>query len=61
MPLYDEVFDVNTFFRTICFGARGTGTNCIKTRLSQPVYRAVKNIKQRFLSVVNGLEYQNQL
>ena len=36
-------------------------TNCIKTQFSQTGYRAVKNIEQLILNVINGLEYQNQL
>ena len=36
-------------------------TNCIKTRFSQPGYRAIRNIEQLILNVINGLEYQNQL
>ena len=36
-------------------------TNCLKTRFSQPGYRAVKNIEQLILNVINGLEYLNQL
>ena len=36
-------------------------TNCIKTRFSQPGYRAVKNIEQLILNFITGLEYQNQL
>ena len=36
-------------------------TNCIKIRFSQPLYRAIKNIEQLILNVINGLEYQNQL
>lgn len=35
--------------------------NCIKTRLSQPENRAVKNIDRFILNVINGLEHQNQL
>ena len=36
-------------------------TNCIKTRFSQPGYRAVKNNEKLILNVIYGLEYQNQL
>ena len=36
-------------------------TNCIKTRFSQPGYRAVKNIEQLILNDIIGLHYQNQL
>ena len=35
-------------------------TNCTKTRLSQPGYRAIRNVEQLILNVRNGLEYQNQ-
>ena len=38
-----------------------SGFNCIKTRFSQPGYRALKNIEQLILNVINGLEYQNQV
>ena len=40
--LYDEVSDVKTFHRRIYFDAIDTVTNCIKTRFSQPGYRALK-------------------
>ena len=36
-------------------------TNCIKTRFSQPGYRAIRNNEQHILNKINGLEYQNQL
>ena len=59
--LYDEVSNVKTFHRRIYFDTLDTVTNCIKTRFSQPGYRAVNNIEQLILNVVNRLEYQNQL
>ena len=36
--IYDEVSHVKTFYRRIYFDAIDTGTNCIKTRFSQPAY-----------------------
>ena len=59
--IYDEVSDGKTFCRRIYFNAIDTVTNCIKTQFSQPGYRAVKNIEQLILNVINGLEYKNQL
>ena len=59
--LYDEVSDVKIFYRCIYFDAIDTVTNCIKIRFSQLRYRAVRNIEQLILNVINGLEYQNQL
>ena len=59
--LYDEVSHVKTFYRRIYFDAIDTGTNCIKTRFSQPAYRAIRNIEQLILNVINGFEDQNQL
>ena len=35
--------------------------NCIETRFSQTGYRAIRNIEQLILNVINGSEYQNQL
>ena len=61
VPLYDEVLDVKTFYRRIYFNAIDTVTSCIKTRFSQPGYRAVKNIGQVILNAINGLKYQNQI
>ena len=61
VPLYDEVSDVKTFYRRIYFDAIDTVTNCIKIWFWQPGYRAVKNIEQLILNVINELEYQNQL
>ena len=58
--LYD-VSHVKTFYRRIYFDAIDTGTNCIKTRFSQPAYRAIRNIEQLILNVINGFEDQNQL
>ena len=58
--LYDEVSDLKTFYKRIYFDAIDTVTNCIKTRFSQPGCRAIRNIKQLILNVINGLEYQNQ-
>ena len=52
--LYDEVSG-------IYFDAIDTVANCIKTRFSQPGYRAIKNIGQRILNELIGLEYKNQL
>ena len=59
--LDDEVSDVKIYYRRIYFDATDTVTNCIKIRFSQPLYRAIKNIEQLILNVINGLEYQNQL
>ena len=59
--LYDEVSDVKIFYRCIYFDAIDTVTNCIKVRFSQPRYRAIRNIEQLILNVINGLEHQNQL
>ena len=59
--LYDEVSDVKIFYRCIYFDAIDTVTNCIKIRFSQLRYRAIRNIEQLILNVINGLEYQNQL
>ena len=61
VPLYDEVLDVKTIYRRIYFNAIDTVTSCIKTRFSQPGYRAVKNIGQVILNAINGLKYQNQI
>ena len=59
--LYDEASHVKTFYRRIYFDAIDTGTNCIKTRFSQPAYWAIRNIEQLILNVINGFEDQNQL
>ena len=60
--LYNEVSDVKTLFhRYIYFVVIDTVTNCIGTRFSQTGYRAIRNIEQLILNVINGLEYQNQL
>ena len=59
--LYDEVSAVKIFYRCIYFDAIDTVTNCIKVRFSQPRYRAIRNIEQLILNVINGLEHQNQL
>ena len=40
-PLYNEVSSLKTFYRCIYFDAIGTVTNYMKTRFSQPLYRAV--------------------
>ena len=54
--LHDEVSDVKIFYRHIYFDAIDRVTNCIKTRFS-PGHRAVKNVEQLILNVINGLEY----
>ena len=59
--LYNEISDVKAFYRRIYFDALDTVTNCMKTWFSQPGYRAIINMEQLFLNVINGLEYQNQL
>ena len=59
--LYDEVSDLKTFYRRTYFDAIDIVTNCIKTRFSQPGYRAIRNNEQHILNKINGLEYQNQL
>ena len=59
--LYDEVSDLKSFYRRTYFDAIDIVTNCIKTRFSQPGYRAIRNNEQHILNVINGLEYQNQL
>ena len=54
------VSDVKTIYRRFYFDDIDIMTNCTKTRLSQPGYRAIRNIEQLILNVRNGLEYQNQ-
>ena len=56
----DVVSDVKTIYRRFYFDDIDIMTNCTKTRLSQPGYRAIRNIEQLILNVRNGLEYQNQ-
>ena len=53
--LYDEVSDAKTFYRYIYFDTIDTVTNCIKTWFLQPGYRAIRNIEQLILNVINGL------
>ena len=50
--LYDEVSDLKTYYRRIYFDAIDTVTSCIKTRLSQPGYRTIRNIEQLILNVI---------
>ena len=42
-PLYNEVSDVKTFYRHICFDYIVAVTNCIKSWFSQPRHRALRN------------------
>ena len=42
-PLYNEVSDVQTFYRHIYFDSIDAATNCIKSWFSQPRHRALRN------------------